>query len=431
MVRVGAVWLVCLAGCVGAGALDQRGPRDDGGEGSADDPADPPGDAPWGAASEAGAPSDEPTTLADGGSCFEGAFTPFWGDLHVHLADHETPTVCEYSAEAVLAEAQARGLGFIGVTEHVWRTTAGELSTCKEAALASVTESFRPHCGFETNVVMADGSYSGHANALWAPSNHNTDAADADGEDFAGASGKQNLYAFIDDGDAVGQINHPNHEEDGWPDRAARHASGAMDLVEMSGSCGGCADRDAAALATYLALLDAGWRLGPSMNSDTHCMKPGRRTGLWVANSIVKAGLRNHRSFVQSYDPPAGEDNQLALFMRADDADGTTRACWMGSSLARPAGDAVLRIRLRGHMVTAGAPGSVTMQVLAHGAGGDAPLATAVCGAGSACTCDAGTCTWEPEVPAAGTDWLVARAASEVDGNPRWAVSSPLWLADP
>jgi hypothetical protein len=423
-----ALAVALLAGCVDPGRISPSG-GDGGGKPDSPTGDDGPGTGTsWGAEGDALPGSDTPIELPDGSTCFEGQLTPFHGDLHVHLADHETPQVCNDSAAEVIAEAAARGLGFVGITEHVWRTTAAELTACEEAALASVTDTFRPSCGFETNVVMADGSYSGHANALWSRTNHDVDTSDADGEDFTGASGKQDFEAFVDAHDAVGQINHPNHEEDGWPDRAATYASDAIDLVELNGGCGGCDDRDARAIRAYAAFLDAGWRIGPTMDSDTHCKKPGRRTGAWVAGSIVKRALRNHRTFVQSYEPPAGADNELGLFMRKDAPD-RVHACWMGSSLARPDGGVVtLRLRLRGHLVTAAAPGSIAVAILARDHGEDAPLATATCGADGPCTCDGDTCTWEPEVMAADTDWLVAHAQADVEGMRRWAVSAPVWL---
>ena len=103
----------------------------------------------------------------------------------------------------------------------------------------------------------------------------------------------------------------------------------------------------------------------------------------------------------------------------------------MGSRLVRPpGGTAELRVRLRGPLVTDGAPGSIAMKIFARGAGVDSPLASAACGeAGSACTCDRDRCVWDlADVPTAESDWLVAYAESSVDGAVEWALSAPVWL---
>jgi hypothetical protein len=376
--------------------------------------------------------SNTPSVLSDGSECFEGTYTPFWGDLHAHLRNHTKPITCSHTAQELLATGKERGLNFIHVTEHVWRLTAGELADCKEAAAAASTDTFRPGCGFETNVVMADGSYSGHANSLFAPSNHNADTSDAVGEDFFGVGGKRDFYTFVGDSSGLGQINHPNHDEDGWPDRAAAYVDESVAVVELSGSCGGCADRDAAAITTFLAMLDAGWHIGPSMNSDTHCLTPGRRTGLWVVpdDQPVRAALEGRRTFVQSREPTGAVNNELSFVMRKVTNDETTHECWMGSRLARPAGDeAAVRISLRGPMVTDGTSGSITMKVFARGSGFANPLASAVCEPGAACTCDSDVCTWEiAGVPIADTDWLVAYAESSIADEVGWALTAPVWL---
>lgn len=376
--------------------------------------------------------SNTPTVLSDGSECFEGTYTPFWGDLHAHLKNHTTPVTCSNTASQLLDAAKERGLNFLHITEHVWRLTAAELTACKEAAAAANTDTFRPGCGFETNVVMANGSYSGHANAFFAPSNHNADASDAFGEDFFGAGGKRDFYTFVGDSSGLGQINHPNHDEDGWPDRSAAHVDDSVAVVELSGSCGGCADRDAAAITTFLAMLDAGWRIGPSMNSDTHCLTPGRRTGLWVVpdDRPVRAALDGRRTFVQSREPTGAASNALGFAMRKVTDDATPHDCWIGSRLARPASDtAAVVVTLRGPMVTDGASGSITMKLFARDRGVASPLATTVCEPGAACTCDDDTCTWSfADLPLSDTDWLVAYAESTVTDANTWTLTAPIWL---
>jgi hypothetical protein len=419
-----AAVLALAASCTNSGMISGSG-ADGGAETGADGSVLPDASIPPG--------SNTPTVLADGSECFEGSYTPFWGDLHTHLKNHTDPVTCDNSAQELFDAGVERGLNFLHITEHVWRLTATGLSACKEAAAASTTATFRPGCGFETNVVMADGSYSGHANAFFAPNNHNTDTSDSVGEDFFGAGGKGAFYAYVADAQGIGQINHPNSDEDGWPDRARQHADDSIDVVEVSGSCGGCADRDAAAITTFLQLVEEGWRIGPSMNSDTHCLTPGRRTGLWVVegDQPVIGAIDGHRTFVQSYDPEGGRNNQLSMHMAKPTDDGETHQCWIGSRLARPEGGAaVLRVRLRGPMVTDGVPGSIAVKIFARGHGVASPLASAVCGADeSACTCDGDGCVWQLEgVETADTGWLVAYAESTVGEARRWSLTSPIWL---
>jgi hypothetical protein len=428
-----AVFLLFVASCLNEGLISGGGSE---GDGESSDGGDGPGAlADGGSMPDASIPpgSNTPSMLDDGSECFEGTYTPFWGDLHAHLKNHTEPVTCDYTAQEMFDEGVRRGLNFLHVTEHVWRLTAGGLAACKEAASAATSETFRPGCGFETNVGMANGTYSGHGNAFFVPSNHNSNTSDAEGEDFYGADGKGSFYDFIDGAQGLGQINHPNSTEDGWPDRAGQYADPAIDLVEVSGSCGGCADRDAAAITTFLTFLAQGWRVGPSMNSDTHCLGPGRRTGLWVVpdDHPFIGAVEGHRSFVQSYDPPIGSNNELSLHMAVDASDGTHQ-CWMGSRLARPAdGSAELRVRLRGPLVSDGAAGSIAMKIFARGAGMDSPLASAVCDeAGSACTCDGDRCVWDLSagVAVAGTEWLVAYAESSVGGMVEWTLTAPVWL---
>ena len=429
-----AAFLPFAASCLDGGMISGGGSG--GGDGTSDANDEPGAVGDGGAMPDASIPpgSNTPSVFADGSECFEGTYTPFWGDLHAHLKNHTEPVTCDYTAQEMFDEATRRGLNFIQVTEHVWRLTATGLSACKDAAAAATSETFRPGCGFETNVGMANGTYSGHGNAFFVPNNHNTNTSDAVGEDFYGAGGKGSFYDFIDGAQGLGQVNHPNSTEDGWPDRAAQYADPAIDLVEVSGSCGGCADRDAAAITTFLTFLAQGWRVGPSMNSDTHCLGPGRRTGLWVVpdDHPFIGAVEGHRSFVQSYDPPIGSNNELSLVMRKETEDGTTHQCWMGSRLARPSGgSAELRVRLRGPLVSDGAAGSIAMKIFARGAGVDSPLASAVCDeAGSACTCDGDTCVWDLSagVPVADSEWLVAYAESSVDGMVEWTLTAPVWL---
>jgi hypothetical protein len=430
-----AVFLLFAAGCLDGGLISGGGDDDD------DDPTGDAGGGPGdvedgGVMPDASIPpgSNTPSMLEDGSECFEGTYTPYWGDLHAHLKNHTEPVTCDHTAQEMFEAGVARGLDFLLVTEHVWRLTSTGLAACKTAADAVITDTFRPGCGFETNVGMADGSYSGHANAFFVPDNHNTNTADAVGEDFYGAGGKGSFYSYVGGSSDLGQINHPNSEEDGWPDRASQYANGAIKLVEVSGSCAGCADRDAAAITAFLGFLDQGWQVGPSMNSDTHCLTPGRRTGLWVVpdDHPVIGAIQGHRTFVQSYDPPGGENNQLSLRMAVPTSDGVTHQCWMGSRLARPGdGSAELRVSLRGPLVTDGASGSIAMKIFAHGSGVTAPLASTVCDEpGSPCTCDDDHCTWDLAggVSAAGTDWLVAYAESSVGGMVEWTLTAPVWL---
>jgi hypothetical protein len=433
-----AAFLLFAASCLDGGLISGGGAGGGGDGGGASGSADggPGGPDDGGVMPDASIPpgSNTPSMLEDGSQCFEGTYTPFWGDLHAHLKNHTDPVTCDYTAREMFDEGKRRGLNFLLITEHVWRLTATGLSACKSAADLVITDSFRPGCGFETNVGMADGSYSGHANAFFVPSNHNTDTSDAAGEDFYGAGGKGAFYSYVGGSSGLGQINHPNSDEDGWPDRASQHADDSIKLVEVSGSCGGCADRDAAAITSFLAFVEQGWQVGPSMNSDTHCLGPGRRTGLWVVpdDHPVIGAIEGHRTFVQSYDPPIGENNQLSLRMAVETSDGVTHQCWMGSRLARPGdGQAPLRVVLRGPLVSDGAPGSIAMKIFARGRGVTAPLASTVCGEPDGpCTCEGDRCAWDLSggVSAADTDWLVAYAESSVGGTVEWTLTAPVWL---
>jgi len=426
-----AALLLFAASCLDGGLISGGGAADD--DPSGDGGGEPGDVADGGVMPDASIPagSNTPAVLEDGSECFEGAYTPYWGDLHAHLQNHTVPVSCSHTAAEMFDAGVQRGLNFLLITEHVWRLTSTGLAACEAAADAIITDTFRPGCGFETNVGMADGSYSGHANAFFVPNNHNTNTSDAVGEDFYGAGGKSSFYSYVRGSSDLGQINHPNSEEDGWPDRGAQYVSSSIKLVEVSGSCAGCADRDAAAITAFLGFLDQGWQVGPSMNSDTHCLTPGRRSGLWVVpdDHPVIGAIQGHRSFVQSYDPPGGENNQFSLRMAVDTSDGVTHQCWQGSHLARPE-SAELRVVLRGPLVTDGAPGSIAMKIFAHGHGIDAPLASAVCDQpGSPCTCKDDHCTWVAEgISADGSDWLVAYAESSVGGMIEWTLTAPVWL---
>jgi hypothetical protein len=244
-----------------------------------------------------------------GGACPAGCLA---GELFAARGDHHAHT--SYSdGEGTPADAfkAARSkLDYLILTDHIAAVSTTEWSSCQAAAKGADTPgTFLAACAYETWI----GPGLGHANVLFPSSltavpNSSTYAA---------------WYAKLGAcSGCLGQMNHPVSESFPWTSVAySANAAGNMALCELNGS-GTFADK----LAKLSAALDAGWRLSPTWNSDTHKANwgsPAVRSGFWVTAldqvSLADA-MRRRRGF-------ASNDRDAALRVRSD-------GCWPGSSRA-------------------------------------------------------------------------------------------------
>jgi hypothetical protein len=246
---------------------------------------------------------------ADCGACPAGCLA---GELFAVRGDHHAHTSCS-DGEGTPADAfkAARSkLDYLILTDHIAAVSGTEWSGCQAAAKAAETPgTFVAACAYETWI----GPGLGHANVLF-PSSL---AAVPNSSTYSAWYAKLGACSGC-----LGQMNHPASDSFPWTS-VAYHASAAKNLAlcELNGS-GTFADK----LAKLGGALDAGWRLSPSWNSDTHKANWGSsaaRSGFWVTaldRASLADAMRARRGF-------ASNDRDATLRVRSG-------RCWPGSSLA-------------------------------------------------------------------------------------------------
>jgi len=172
-----------------------------------------------------------------------------------------------------------------------------------------------------------------------------------------------------------------------------------MALAELNGAA------QAAARAYYFKLLDGGWHVAPTWNSDTHSMNPsagGRRSGLFASaldEASIKAAITERRTFAGN----TGNGGSLAL-----DAQG----CWMG-------------VRLQGYL-------SATIHVRAEDA--EVGFSSIVLRSRAGAVVHTFDCAGEKICDATMTldidpaQRYIVADATRTDG--KWILSSPVWVED-
>ena len=240
-------------------------------------------------------------------NCEKGAMEPWLGDVHTHTSYSDG---IKLPADLFAEARDDVGLDFTVLTDHGAASTTTEYSNCKKAATSATSAKFVAACGFEISMKDAQGAVIGHGNVLFAdkvlpyPANHKAFYAL-----LAGCKG------------CLGQINHPASVKFPWTNETwSSVGDPVLALCEFNGAT------FAASLAKYQSLLDHGWHLAPSMNSDTHALTPGsgsKRTGLFAATldlASIKEAIKGRRMFAGN----AG--NGASLRLQAED-------CWMGARL--------------------------------------------------------------------------------------------------
>ena len=318
--------------------------------------------------------------------CETGEMSPYLGDLHTHTSYSDGIEL----PKDLFEEARVGvGLDFAIVTDHGAALTASEFSGCRTAASAATeADKFLGLCGFEVSIKSASGSTLGHSNILF--------PADL----FPYPPTLAALYDRLSDCDGcLAQINHPASEKYPWTgNKVASKADATVALAELNGNTADIA------VEKYFALLDGGWHVAPSWNSDTHALEPskgGRRTGV-LATSLDEADIKAAIAARRTFAGNAGNGAFITL-----DAEG----CWMG-------------VRLQGYLA-----GTFTVQAVDAAVGfdsiellsnGGALVHTWDCAGQTTCT---GAVTLE--VDPAEQSYVVAYATRS-DG--KWMLSAPVWL---
>jgi hypothetical protein len=318
--------------------------------------------------------------------CRTEAMSAWLGDLHTHTSYSDGTGL---PAEMFALARDTVGLDFLFVTDHVEKLTADELSKCRAAAKSATKPAFLGFCGFEISTKSPDGDRLGHANILFP-------------ESMLGPSTSlAGLYDKIAACDGcLAQINHPASEDYPWTgDQVAAKVDSAMALAELNGAT------QVAARARYFELLDGGWHVAPSWNSDTHAMDPakdGRRTGLFATSleeASIAAAIAERRTFAGN----TGNGGSLAL-----DAEG----CWMGVRLQ---GFLTATFHVRAVDAATGFS-SVTLRSV-----GGTDIHTFDCAGQTVCEATA-TLDVDP------AQRYVVAYATRTDG--KWMVSAPVWIED-
>ncbi len=311
---------------------------------------------------------------------------PLLGDLHAHTSFSDGTGL---PAEMFALARDTVGLDFLFVTDHVEKLTNDDLSKCRAAAKAATQPAFLGLCGYEISTKSPDGDRLGHANVLF------PDGMLGPSTSLAG------LYDKIAACEGcLAQINHPASTDYPWTgDQVAAKVDSAMALAELNGAT------QVAARARYFELLDGGWHVAPSWNSDTHAMDPakdGRRTGLF-ATSLEEVSIAEAIAERRTFAGNTGNGGSLAL-----DAQG----CWMGVRL-----QGFLQATFHVRAVDAAAGFSdVTLR-----SRGGADVHTFDCAGQTECEATA-TLDVDP------AQRYVVAYATRTDG--KWMVSAPVWIED-
>jgi len=218
------------------------------------------------------------------------------GDHHTHTSSSDGEGV---PADA-FALARSSKLDYLIVTDHVAAISSAEWSGCATAAAAADSPgTFVAARGWETWI----GPGLGHANVLSA----STLSSVPNTPDYATWYAKLAACSGC-----LGQMNHPASPSYPWASFAYdAKAAPNLALYELNGG-----STFAERITRYAAALDAGWRLAPTWNSDTHQANWGStsvRSGFWVTardGAALVEGMRERRSF-------ATNDHDATLRVRA------------------------------------------------------------------------------------------------------------------
>lgn len=236
----------------------------------------------------------------------------YWGDIHSHstLSDGSGPP------RMAFAQARANGLHFFALTDHDgWLTLdATEWDEIGNVATAAnVDGAFVALRGFEYS-----NEEKGHINVFGTNTWVSRDDPNYDTlpEFYAWLAAQPN---------AIAQFNHPDPSYGGTFDNFAFNAAASAKIFmqEIGNNAQGYVRYE----PQYPQSLGKGWRVAPTINSDTHQLTWGNdtdhRTGI-IAPSLTQANvldaLRARRVF-------ATEDKNLAIALQSN-------GVWMGSTIS-------------------------------------------------------------------------------------------------
>ncbi len=236
----------------------------------------------------------------------------YWGDIHSHstLSDGSGPP------RMAFAQARANGLHFFALTDHdAWLTLdATEWDEIGNVATAAnVDGTFVALRGFEYS-----NEDKGHINVFGT-----TDWVSRDDPNY---DTLPEFYAWLAaQPNAIAQFNHPDPSYGGTFDNFAFNAAASAKIFmqEIGNNAQGYVRYE----PQYPQSLSKGWRVAPTINSDTHQLTWGNdtdhRTGV-IAPSLTQANLlaafRARRVF-------ATEDKNLAIALQSN-------GVWMGSTIS-------------------------------------------------------------------------------------------------
>jgi hypothetical protein len=240
--------------------------------------------------------------------------TPTYYAFHGTLHNHTAYSDGQGTPAQAFAAGRSRGLDFMALTDHSETLSDAEWEdTLLQANNNTVPGTFVALGGCEwTN------NSEGHVNV------YNTIQRPAVSDPGYGYADPvptlTGLYTWLaGHTEAVAQFNHPTYRNfNSWA--YAGWGEGAMQMVEVG--CGaGSGYRWSE--TEYVSALDHGWRVGATLNADTHTMdwgidNPGR-TGLW-ATELTTAGVLEALQAMRTF---ATEDTNLQLSLQCDGA-------WMG-----------------------------------------------------------------------------------------------------
>ncbi len=277
------------------------------------------------------------------------------GDLHVHtIYGHDTcasptqawvpsspdpsarracrdPYTLSFTPGERLADAQARGLDFVALSDHA-------------NVVGQTDPSYTSYAGPVLRIPAYENSQPGHVQMLGARSCYGNDGAVEGALVECGsyvtdqsAAGEQRLADGLRADGGAFQINHPS--DGGWSSRYGRSVvPDAMEVWNIGGwwfqhPAPASNDNDAS-LAYYDAFLRDGARVAATGGSDSHWQATNAFQGIgepttwvWVTERTTQGvldGLRAHRTTV-SMEPPSRQGPRV--YLEADgDRDGTFEA---------------------------------------------------------------------------------------------------------
>jgi len=254
-------------------------------------------------------PPPPPATIMPPAALPDGMYA-YWGDLHAHTTYSDGSGPPHYA----LAMARAAGLHFQAITDHDWWLNSLEWAKIfTQTTSATIPGQFVALRGVEWTHDAA-----GHINVFntGALLNSRTNPMFSTLPDF---------YSWLAaQPDVIAQFNHPDPSYGGTFFNFAYHPAAAQ--VMFMQEIGNNAQKYTTYEPSFVQSNMAGWRVGPTNNSDHHQARWGSqstaRTGLVapaLTESDLLAAMRARRIF-------ATEDSNLAVALRLN-------GVWMGSSL--------------------------------------------------------------------------------------------------